>query len=124
MDQLAEHFWAGCTAGELRFQRCVDCNQVQFYPRGVCLHCGSENVKWKISSGVGTVFSLTRVERAPNDVFRALAPYTLALIDLDEGFRIMAHANPQLKIGDRVSATFFNHDNRALPRFESLTSAQ
>ena len=118
MDKLAEHFWAGCAAGELRFQCCVDCNQVQFYPRSVCLQCGSEKVEWKISRGMGTVFSLTRVERAPNDAFRALTPYTLALVDLDEGFRIMAHADPHLFIGDKVALTFFNHDNRALPRFE------
>ena len=119
MDQLAEHFWAGCAAGKLRFQHCADCSRAQFYPRQVCVQCGSEKVEWKTSHGTGTVFSLTRVERAPNDSFRALVPYSLALVDLDEGFRVMAHANPHLFIGDKVTLTFFDHDGRALPRFEA-----
>ena len=48
--------------------------------------------------------SVTVVTRAPSDSVRALAPYTLLLVDLDEGTRVMAHGTPGLAIGDRVSA--------------------
>ncbi len=120
MDNLAQHFWTGCNEGELRLQRCAECNHVQFFPRSHCLKCSGDRVDWQVSKGIGTIYSVTRVERAPTDEFRALSPYSIALVDLDEGIRLMAHAHPALKIGDQACVTFFNHNNRALPRFEPL----
>ena len=120
MDNLAQHFWTGCSEGKLYYQRCADCHHAQFFPRSHCLHCDSDRVDWHAATGIGTIFSVTRVERAPTDEFRALAPYAIALVDLDEGVRIVAHANLALKIGDKVRVTFFNHHNRALARFEPL----
>ena len=120
MDTVAQHFWSGCNESELRFQRCADCKHAQFFPRSHCLNCNNDRVEWHTSKGIGTIYSITRVERAPTDEFRALATYAIALVDLDEGVRIMAHANLALKIGDAVRVTFFNHNNRALPRFEPL----
>ncbi len=120
MEIYAQYFWAGCSEGELRFQRCADCNHAQFFPRSHCLNCNSDQVAWHASKGVGTIYSVTRVERAPSDEFRALVPYSIALVDLDEGIRLMAHANPALNIGNKVRVTFFNHNNRSLPRFEPL----
>ena len=120
MDNLAQHFWSGCNENELRIQRCTECNHAQFFPRSHCLNCNSDHVEWQVSKGFGAIYSVTQVQRAPTDEFRALAPYAIALVDLDEGVRIMAHANLALKIGDKVRVTFFNHNNRALPRFEPL----
>lgn len=120
MGALAQHFWSGCEAGELRFQCCADCNHAQFFPRDHCLHCSSDRVEWQVSTGIGTVYSVTRVERAPTDEFRALAPYCIALVDMDEGIRLMAHADPALKIGDKARVAFLFHNNRSLPRFEPL----
>jgi uncharacterized OB-fold protein len=45
-------------------------------------------------------------------------PYTLVLVDLDEGARLMGHADPGVAIGARVSAGFFEHDGRRLVRFQ------
>ena len=42
----------------------------------------------------------------------------IALVDLDEGLRLMAHAAPGLVIGDRVRAGFIEHGGHCLPRFE------
>lgn len=120
MDNLAQHFWIGCSEGELRYQRCTDCNHAQFFSRTYCLNCNSDCVEWQASKGLGTIFSITQVQRAPTDEFRALAPYAIALVDLVEGVRMMAHANLALKIGDQARITFFNLNNRALPRFEPL----
>jgi uncharacterized protein len=120
MDTNAQYFWNGCNESELRFQRCADCNHAQFFPRSHCLTCSSDRVEWQTSKGIGTIYSVTRVERAPTDEFRALAPYTIALVDMDEGVRIMAHADFALKIGNKARATFFTHNGRSLPRFEPL----
>src|SRR6266700_1562165 len=50
-------FWDGCAAGELRIQRCLDCDQPYFYPRPVCPACGSANVEWFTASGAATLYS-------------------------------------------------------------------
>lgn len=120
MDRLAAQFWNGCAAGELRYQRCRACAAVLSYPRAFCPHCGATDLEWRKSRGSGTVYALTRVERAPSDEFRALAPYVIVLVDLDEGYRMMAHGAPGLSIGARVQVTFFEHEGRHLPRFERI----
>ena len=50
-------FWDGCAAGELRLQRCTDCDQAYFYPRPVCPACGSVNVEWFTASGRARLYS-------------------------------------------------------------------
>ena len=54
--------------------------------RPLCLSCVRERrTQWRTASGPGAVFAVTAVQAAPSDEFRPLAPYTLALVDLDEG---------------------------------------
>ena len=64
--------------------------------------------------------AITLVTRAPTEELRAYAPYAIALVDADEGFRLMAHAAPQLRIGDRVRARFVDLAGRLIPRFDKL----
>jgi uncharacterized protein len=116
-DSLAQEFWHACTRSELLYQTCSACKQVQFYPRPFCAKCGGDKLSWATSKGTGTIYAVTTVERAPTDDFRALQPYAIALVDLDEGFRMMAHADSSVAIGDRVRAAFFQHGERHLPRF-------
>ena len=74
-------------------------------------------LEWHASKGRGTIYAVTVVTRAPSDDFRALAPYTLVLVELDEKSRVMAHAYEAAAIDDRVVATFFKHGDRTLVRF-------
>ena len=41
----------------------------------------------------------------------------IALVDADEGFRLMAHCAPGLEIGDRVRACFTDLAGRKIPFF-------
>lgn len=118
-EPLAADFWQGCAQGELRYQRCGDCGAVQFPPRRFCRRCGGAPRR-AASRGTGTVYAVTRVARAPTADFAALAPYDILLVDLDEGFRMMAHGTAGLAIGDRVRVAFHRLGERALPRFERL----
>ena len=120
MDNFAVHFWNGCAAGELRYQRCGACAAAQLHARAFCVRCGGAHLQWQAARGTGAVYALTCVTRAPSDEFRALAPYVIVLVDLDEGCRMMAHGTPELEIGDRVRAQFFEHGGRHLPRFAKL----
>ncbi len=118
MDKLAAHFWDGCAHGELRYQHCSACAAVQLHARAFCVRCAGADVQWRAAKGTGTVYALTRVARPPSDEFRALAPYVILLVDLDEGCRMMAHGAPGLSIGARVRVHFFEHGGHHLPRFE------
>jgi hypothetical protein len=116
---VASEFWAGCAEGELRYQRCAACGAVQFHARPFCRNCGAAP-EWATSQGLGTVYAVTRVSRAPTAEFAALTPYEILLVDLDEGFRMMAHGARGLAIGERVRVTFAPVGDRALPRFERV----
>lgn len=107
----------GLRQGVVRYQRCTACGQAQTLTRYACVRCGGRDLPWQDSAGWGTVYAVTQVMRAPSDEFRELTPYTLALVDTDEGSRLMAHAEPGAGIGDRVTAEFFVHRGRTLLRF-------
>lgn len=87
-------------AGEIAYQRCVPGGHAFFYPRVLCPECGSTDVVWEASAGLGTVYALTWVTQ------RDAGPYAVCLVDLDEGFRVMStivDGDPErVAIGDRV----------------------
>ena len=116
VDPVAQPFVEGLAIGELRYQRCVGCGKVQKLARSACA-CGCVGLEWKSASGRGKVYAVTVVSRAPSDAFKPLAPYTLVLVDLEEGARLMGHAEPGLAIGDAVTAGFFEHEGHRLIRF-------
>lgn len=72
------------------------------------------------AGGAGTVFAVTVVSRASAPEFAALVPYALALVDLDEGARLMGHAPVGLRIGQRVRVDVFSPGGRPLLRFRPL----
>lgn len=101
----------------LDIQCCVHCGAVQLLSRFACATCGSAELAWKRAAGGGIVWSATVVHRAPTPSFRALVPYAIAIVTLDEGARRMGHADPTLAIGERVRAGTFEHDGGLLLRF-------
>jgi uncharacterized protein len=107
------------TKGGLRYQCCSDCAAAQSLSRFACHRCGSEHLAWRDAAGSGTVYAVTVVTRAPSEAFRALVPYTLVLVDLDEGARVMAHGAPGLAIGGRVRARLLPFGDSCLNYFDS-----
>jgi uncharacterized OB-fold protein len=104
------------------YQRCTNCSHVWYFRREFCPDCGATECATQASSGQGRVHAATLVHRAPSDEFRALAPYLVVLVDLDEGFRMMAHGDSSLAIGDRVACSFRPLGDRLLPFFEKVSS--
>lgn len=115
-------YWDGAAAGELRYQRCVGCDHVQRIPRSLCEKCQGSQLDWQDSQRTGTVLTFTIVHRAPLPVFKDMVPYVIVIVDMDEGFRVMANALPQcrenLEIGARVSMGFQDVRGMALPVVE------
>ena len=117
-----EAFWEGCAHGELRYQQCGACGQVQFYPRPMCTGCQSTNVHWRVSAGRGSLHSYTIVHRPPTPAFKADVPYVIALVDLVEGFRMMMNVrdcdHAALHVGMPVEVFFepIGNDDQKLPQ--------
>ena len=82
------HFWEGTRAGELRLQRCDDCSHSYFPPRSFCPTCSSRNVTAYAATGRATLYSYVINQR---DVPGFTAPYAIAVVELEEGPRMMTN---------------------------------
>lgn len=109
-DESTEPYWAATKEGKLLLKRCGACGRHHFYPRPFCPHCWSEDVDWVEASGRGSVytFSVVRVNDLPP--FGERVPYVTAIVDLDEGPRLMTNivdCEPEdVSIGMPVEVTF------------------
>ena len=63
---------------------CPHCEVKIFPPRDVCPECGGEAKTTFAFSGKGAVYSYTTIYEAPSG-YDEMAPYTVALVKLDEG---------------------------------------
>jgi uncharacterized OB-fold protein len=115
-----EFFWEGTALGELRIQRCNACGALRHPPGPACPSCRAFDQGYVVASGRGTVFSFL-VHHAPTMPGRQL-PLTLALVELEEGVRLVATVagNPQdLAVGDAVQVGFDRLDDETtLPLWE------
>lgn len=99
-------WWDGIEAGELRIQRCKECQTLRHPPRPMCGKCQSIEWDWVVSKGAGTVYSYVVMHYPPIPGYDL--PLPVALIDLDEGTRLVANVvgckPSEVKIGMRVQA--------------------
>jgi uncharacterized OB-fold protein len=118
MTSLLEHsplgvFQAHLAKGELAYQVCLDDNKPFFYPRLVAPGSGSTNLEWRVSKGLGTVYSTTAIH------YKGEPPLNVAMIDLDEGFRMMSRVEGidamQVRIGIRVKFRVHPGDDKQAP---------
>ena len=86
--------------GELAYQFSREAGRAVIYPRVLCPFTGSDQLEWRVSKGLGTVYATTVVYPAEGK------PFNVALVDCDEGFRLMSRvediAPDQVRIGQRV----------------------
>lgn len=120
LPQPVPPYTEGLAAGVVRYQACETCGAWQPLQRHACRTCGSTQLAWRDAHGQATVYAVTEVFRAPTEAFQALVPYTLVLATLDDGPRVMGHADPGIAIGDRVRAGVFHLDGQPLLRFSRI----
>jgi len=96
---------------ELAYQ-VTDDGKAVFYPRAVAPVTGG-NLQWKVSKGLGTVYSTTVI------YYKGEPPLNVALIDMDEGFRLMSRVEDidatKVKIGMRVKFRAHPGDEKQSP---------
>ena len=88
MDRISQSplaiYQAHLDRGELAYQWSPKANRAVFFPRVLCPFTGSGDLEWRVSAGLGTVYATTVTHP------REGAPYNVALVDCDEGFRLMS----------------------------------
>ncbi|MCL2516213.1 MAG: OB-fold domain-containing protein [Microbacteriaceae bacterium] len=121
-------FWEGTAAGELRIQRCTPCDEFYFYPRPFCPKCLSSDVAWEKVSGNATLASYN-INYRPGPAFSSQDPLVIALVELDEGPRMMTNivgvpAEPEaLPLGMRLTVGFQPRGDQFLPVFSPAEGA-
>ena len=106
------YFWEGAALGELRIQRCTACGALRHPPGPACPDCGALDRGYVVASGLGHVFSYVIHHHPP--VPGKELPIVIALIDLDEGVRMVGEVacDPEeIAIGERLQVDFDRVDD-------------
>ena len=88
---LTKPFWDAVRRHELVMQRCRDCNRFIFYPREQCPFCFSQDLGYDPVSGRGRLHSYTVIYQPAHPSFNEDVPYVFALVQLDEGVRMITN---------------------------------
>lgn len=104
-------------------QRCDDCGERIFYLRTVCPSCWSEQLSVHEASGRGVVHTFTTQHRPGHPAFAGRVPYTVVLVDLEEGPRVLADLVDcppgEVHVGMPVRVVFDDvGEELTLPRFQ------
>jgi uncharacterized protein len=104
----------------LRVQRCRACGNAWLPPREACPECLSPDPAWEEASGRGTVVSWVVYHKAYHDAFRDRVPYNVAVVELEEGARLITNVaapNDSLRVGMPVRLAPEEDFGLTLPRF-------
>ena len=118
-----EEYWKAAKRHELFLQRCNACEEVIYFPRVMCYRCLSEDLGWFKSTGLGAVYSFTIIHQVAHQGFEVDVPYVYAIIDLDDGARMISNVvniDPSaVQVGMRVKVTFDDVTSEiSIPKFE------
>ena len=109
ISETTRPFWEAIEENALMVQYDPATGAHQFYPRSTSLATGRGDLEWRKVSGKGTVYSFT-LTLVPTPGFEDEAPYLLAMIDLEEGVRILANmvnvTADEIEIGMPVRVAF------------------
>jgi len=97
-------FWDGTAIGELRIQKCNACGELRHPPGPICPSCHLMDRGYVVAAGKGRVHSFL-VHHAPAVPGKKL-PLTLALVELDEGVRMVGEISGKVAIDDAVEVWF------------------
>jgi uncharacterized OB-fold protein len=117
-------FWEAASRGELVIPRCRRCEQPFFYPRSTCPLCGARDLDWMTATGLGRVHAFTVQHHTTISGLRDAVPFVTAIIELDEGPRLMSflvEVDPDpaaLSCDQLVEVVFLElDDGHSLPAF-------
>ncbi len=106
----SQEFWKGTKDHKFLLKKCKDCGNIDHPPYYYCTECMSLEHEWVEASGKGTIYTYSTTYMGAPPVFTKEQPFTLAMIDLAEGPRMLSRivdAGPEeIKIGADVEVVF------------------
>lgn len=84
-------FWEAAKNHQLVLPRCTKCSRYHFYPREECPHCFSKELEWVPASGKARLYSYTIIRQPINPSFADDVPYPFAMVQMDEGVRMISN---------------------------------
>jgi len=103
----------------LDIERCEHCGTCWALRPYACATCGHTALSWHRATGQGIVIARSEVHRAPDTQWRALAPYVLVLVQLQENVTLMGHADASVAIGQSVHGRAVEINGRELLKFDA-----
>ena len=115
-------FWEATRDRRLVIQWCIDDEQPVHFPRDVCPRCLGTNLEYRPATGRAVVHTVVVEHQMPSPNGDE-GPYAIALVDLDEGVRMMTNVvgtpPADVTVGMAVQVTWEPlSDGRHLPLFE------
>jgi uncharacterized OB-fold protein len=126
-DETTEAFWKAAGEGRLLVKSCRACGRYHAYPRPFCPYCWSDAVEWVEASGRATLYTFSIVRQNDLPPFRDWLPYVAAVVDLEEGPRMMTNivdcGVEDVRIGMALEFTTRPAHDIAVPVFRPASRA-
>ncbi|MFE4636085.1 Zn-ribbon domain-containing OB-fold protein [Streptomyces sp. NPDC056773] len=116
IDEFTRPYWDAAAQGRLLLRRCGECGKAHHYPREFCPACwaGEDRVTWETASGRATLYTWSVIHRNDLPPFGERVPYVAAVVDLEEGPRMMTEVVggggggelPELRVGMELEVRF------------------
>ncbi|MGH2829983.1 MAG: Zn-ribbon domain-containing OB-fold protein [Actinomycetota bacterium] len=120
-DAASAPFWEAAARHELVIQRCGACDAFRHPPRPMCPSCHSMESRFEPSAGRGRVWSWVVAHPPVLPAFQDKAPYTVAVIELDEGVRMIGNVDGAPAPGMQVEVYFEDvEEGVALPQWKPI----
>jgi uncharacterized OB-fold protein len=122
-DEASAPFFEGTLAGQLLLMRCTACGTVRMPSRMHCDACLDTGVEWVAASGRATLRSFGVMHQRYHPAFADDLPYNIALVELEEGPRMVSNvvgaANDELRVDMALVVDWERHEDLgvALPKF-------
>ena len=102
--------------------KCIECKIIMAPPRMICTNCGSSEVEAFRLNERGTIKTKT-VIHVPLTKFKDFNPYTVGIVDLDEGPSItglILGDNETIEIGDKVKVVYLDEGEEKILAFKKI----
>lgn len=121
-DAVSAPYWDALADGRHSFQRCRICTNAWLPPRERCPRCLGEDWVWEEAGGEARLVSWVVFHTAFHPAFKARVPYTVAIVELAEGPRLISNVvgidDPErLQIDEPLRLTIEHERGFAIPRY-------
>jgi uncharacterized protein len=119
----SQRYWDGTDVGELWIPRCTTTGRFFFPPRRFSPFVAGGAVEWVRATGRATLYSYV-INHRPAAGFEGDGPYAIAVVELEEGLRMMTNivgveATPERLVLDMaLTVSFQPRGERMVPVFE------